>query len=81
MTSAFVLCVISGSTLAYTVDVHIIKESNFNQITTVQFLVSTNRTKINENISLNKNLDITELRGIIEQNERLTKFRYEIKGY
>jgi len=81
MTSAFVLCVISGSTLAYNVDVHIIKESNFNQITTVQFLVSTNRTKINENISLNKNLDITELRGIIEQNERLTKFRYEIKGY
>jgi len=69
--------VISGSTLAYTVtvDVHIIKEIVSNQITTVQLLVSTNRTKINENISLNKNLDITEIRDIEQNEKRLTKFR------
>jgi len=63
-----------------TVDVHIIKENVFNQITTVQFLVSTNRTKINENISLNRNLGITEIRDIEKNEKRLTKFRCKING-
>jgi len=58
----FFQLVFAGSTLAYTVDVHISKESVFNQIKTVQLVVSTNITKINKNISLNKNLDIKELR-------------------